>query len=129
LSGKDPHLYKSNGSTKITYDKVKKMVKCESCGVDVREGAKFCSNCGVAVAGSVKEEIKVSSDDLVGKVKELLRESDITRLIVQNEKGKTLLEIPVWAGVVGVVLAPWLAALGAIGAIATDCTIKVVRRE
>jgi len=105
------------------------MAKCESCGADLVEGARFCSRCGAAVSKVVKEEYTVSSDDLVGKIKELLHEGDITRIIVKDEKGITLLEIPAWAGVVGAILAPWLAALGVIAALATRCTITVVRRE
>ena len=105
------------------------MVKCETCGANVVEGAKFCSSCGAPVGKVVKEEFTVSSEDLVGKIKELLHEGDITKIIVKDEKGKTLLEIPAWAGVVGAILAPWLAALGVIAALATRCTITVVRRE
>jgi hypothetical protein len=105
------------------------MSKCESCGVDSSEGDKFCSNCGAAVGEVVKEEFSVSSDDLVGKIKEVLHEGNVTKILVKNEQGKTLLEIPAWAGVVGVVLAPWLAALGAIAALATDCKITVIKRE
>jgi hypothetical protein len=103
-------------------------MKCQSCDHEVVEGASFCSNCGVMIGKSVKEDIKVSSDNLVSEVKRLLREGDITKIIVKDEKGKTLLEIPAWAGIVGAVLAPWLAALGAIAALATDCTIKVVKK-
>ena len=103
------------------------MVKCESCGADLSEGAKFCSKCGAPVG--VKEEFKVRSEDLVAKIKELLHEGDITRIIVKDEKGKTLLEIPAWAGIVGTILAPWLAALGAIAALATRCTITVIKQE
>ena len=105
------------------------MVKCQSCGVELPETTRFCSKCGAALSKTLKEEFTVASEDLIGKIKELLREGDITKIIVRDDKGKTLLEIPAWAGVVGAVLAPWLAALGAIGAIATDCTISVVRRE
>ena len=103
------------------------MVKCESCGADLTEGAKFCSKCGAPVG--VKEEFTVRSEDLVAKIKELLHEGDITRVLVKDENGKTLLEIPAWAGVVGTILAPWLAALGAIAALATKCTITVIRQE
>jgi len=77
----------------------------------------------------VKEEFSVSSDDLVKRVKELIHEGNVTRIIVRDEEGKTLLEIPATIGVVGVILAPWLAALGAIAALATKCTIAVERRE
>ena len=103
------------------------MVNCESCGADLSEGAKFCSKCGAPVGA--KEEFTVRSEDLVAKIKELLHEGNITRIIVKDEKGKTLLEIPAWAGIVGTILAPWLAALGAIAALATRCTITVIKQE
>ncbi|MGZ6330786.1 MAG: DUF4342 domain-containing protein [Parachlamydiaceae bacterium] len=103
------------------------MVKCENCGADLLGGAKFCSNCGIPVG--VKEEFTVSSEDLVAKIKELVHEGDISRIIVKDESGKTLLEIPVWAGIVGTILAPWLAALGAIAALATRCTITVIKQQ
>ena len=105
------------------------MVKCESCGADLPEDAKFCSSCGAPVGKLSKEEFTVPSEDLVGKIKEILHEGNVTRIIVKDEKGKTLLEIPALAGVVGAILAPWLAALGVIAALATRCTITVVRRE
>ena len=103
------------------------MVKCESCGADLTEGAKFCSKCGAPVG--VREEFTVPSEDLVAKVKQLFHEGNISRIIVKDEKGKTLLEIPAWAGIVGTILAPWLAALGAIAALATRCTITVIKQE
>ena len=53
----------------------------------------------------------------------------MTKVIVENEQGKTLLEIPATVGVVGALFAPWLAALGAIAAIATHCKIRTERRE
>lgn len=89
----------------------------------------FCSSCGTAVEKVTSEEYSVSSDGLIEKVKELLHEGNVTRIIVKNEKGDVLLEIPATVGVIGVVLAPWLAALGAIAALATNCRIVVVRRE
>ena len=63
------------------------MVKCESCGADLSEGAKFCSKCGAPVG--VKEEFTVRSEDLVAKIKDLLHESDVSRIIVKDENGKT----------------------------------------
>lgn len=71
------------------------------------------------------EEHKVSGDDLVAKVKELVHEGNIRRIIIKNEEGKTLIEVPLTLGVVGAVLLPVLAAIGAIAALVTDCTIVV----
>ena len=105
------------------------MVHCEKCGAELPKGAKFCPSCGASVSKIVKEEYSVSSEDLIKKVKELIHEGNVTRIIVRDETGKLLLEIPAWAGVVGAVLAPWLAALGAIGALAAKCTIAIERKE
>lgn len=104
------------------------MVKCEKCGAELPEDAKFCPSCGLPVGKIVKEEFKVSSDDLVKKVKDLIREGNVTKIIVKNEEGRVLLEMPVTAGVVGTILAPWLAAIGVIAALATKCTISVEKR-
>jgi predicted regulator of Ras-like GTPase activity (Roadblock/LC7/MglB family) len=71
----------------------------------------------------------VSSDDLVKRVKDLLHQGNVNRIVVRDEQGKLLLEVPAAAGVIGAVLAPWLAALGAIAALVTECTISVERRE
>jgi len=76
-----------------------------------------------------REEFTVSSDDLIEKVKQLLHEGNVTRIIVKDEKGKVMLEIPATVGIIGVLLAPWLAALGTIAALATNCRIVVERRE
>ncbi len=93
------------------------------------QNAKYCPNCGRYTGKTVVEEFEVKSDELVKKVKELLHEGNVTNLIVENEEGKILLEIPATAGVVGAIIAPWLAALGVIAAIATNCKIKVEKRE
>jgi len=76
-----------------------------------------------------REEFSVSAEDLIKKIKELIHEGNVTRIIVKNEEGKTLLEIPATVGVIGAILAPWMAALGVIAALATRCTIVVERRE
>ena len=75
------------------------------------------------------EEVKVSGDDLVAKVKELIHEGNIRRVIIKNEEGKTLIEIPLTLGLVGAVLLPVWAALGAIAALVTDCTTIVEKVE
>jgi hypothetical protein len=76
-----------------------------------------------------QEEIKVSGEELLGKVKQLIKEGNVRRLIIKNKDGKTLVELPLTVGVVGIVLAPMLAAVGAIAALVTECTILVVRDE
>lgn len=76
-----------------------------------------------------REEFTVTSDNLIERVRQLLHEGNVTRVIVKDVEGKTLLEIPATIGVIGVVLAPWLAALGVIAALATKCNIVVERRE
>ena len=71
------------------------------------------------------EEFKVTGEALIGSVKQLLHEGNIRRIIIKNEEGKTLIEIPLTIGVVGVLLLPTLAAVGAIAAVVSDCTILV----
>lgn len=78
---------------------------------------------------SRKEEFKVKGEDLLGKVKELIHQGNVRRLIIKDKDSKTLIEIPLTVGVVGIVLAPVLAAVGAIAALVTECTILVERTE
>ncbi len=75
------------------------------------------------------EEFKVSGDDLVSFVKRIIKEGNARRIIIKNEEGKTLIEFPVTIGAVGVLLAPLLAALGAIAALVANCTIVVEKRD
>jgi hypothetical protein len=95
----------------------------------LKDSDKFCYSCGAPVSKVVREELSVSADNLIERVKELLHEGNVTRIIVKDEAGKVLLEIPATVGVVGVVLAPWLAALGVVAALATNCKMVVERRE
>lgn len=78
---------------------------------------------------TTKEEFRVSGEDVIKKVKELVKEGNIRRLIIKNEDEKTLVEFPLTVGVVGVALLPVLAAVGAIAALVTNCTIVVEKRE
>jgi hypothetical protein len=71
------------------------------------------------------EEYQVNGDELVAKVKELVHEGNIRRVTIRNEEGKDLIEIPLTWGVVGALLLPVWAAIGAIAALVTDCTIVV----
>jgi uncharacterized membrane protein YvbJ len=102
---------------------------CVTCGALLKAGDKFCTVCGAAVPRFTQQEFTVTGNNLVDRVRELLHEGNVTRVIVKDEAGKTLLEIPATVGVVGVVVAPWLAALGVIAALVTNCKIVVERRE
>jgi hypothetical protein len=75
------------------------------------------------------DEYQVTGDKLLGKVKELLHEGNIRRIIIKNEEGKRLIEIPLTLGVVGIALLPVWAAIGAIAALVTDCTVVVEKIE
>mgnify|MGYP000279661727 CR=1 FL=1 len=104
------------------------MVSCWKCGAQLAENAKYCHVCGAAVKTRV-EEFSVSADDLIEKIKQLIHEGNVTRIVIKDESGKTLFEMPATVGVVGAILVPWLAALGAIAALATRCTLVVERAE
>jgi hypothetical protein len=105
------------------------MPYCTKCGAPLKEDDKFCPVCGAPAAKVTSEEYTVSGSNVVDRVRELLHEGNVTRVIIKDEKGKTLLEIPATVGVIGTVLAPWLAALGVIAVLATKCKIVVERRE
>ena len=108
---------------------MKKLTYCSKCGKKLDLDDVFCSSCGEKVDKITTEEYSVDSDNLIERVKELLHEGNVTRIIVKNEKEETLLEIPATIGVIGVVLVPWLAALGAIAALVSRCKIVVEKRE
>lgn len=73
------------------------------------------------------EEFHVTGEKLVGKLKELLHQGNIRRITIKNDEGKTLIEVPLTIGVVGAVLLPVWAAIGAIAALVTKCTIVIER--
>lgn len=75
-----------------------------------------------------QEEFKVTGDDLVRKVKEIIREGNARSIIIKNEDGKEIIQLPLTIGAVGAILVPPLAAVGAIAALVSNCTIVVVRR-
>jgi Domain of unknown function (DUF4342) len=75
------------------------------------------------------EEFRVNGEELIAKVKQILHEGNIRRIIIKDKEGKTVMEIPLTIGVVGVLLAPTLAAIGAIAALVTEATILVEKGE
>jgi hypothetical protein len=78
-----------------------------------------------------REEINISADDLVAKVKELINEGNVRRLIIKTEEGRTLIEVPLTTGgavaAAAVIFAPVLAAIGALAALAVKLTIVIER--
>lgn len=75
------------------------------------------------------EEFKVSGSDVVDAVKRILAQGNARRIIIKSEAGETLVEFPLTIGAIGALIAPVLAAVGAIAALVTRCTIVVERRD
>lgn len=73
------------------------------------------------------EEFKISGDDIMAKLKKLVNEGNVRKIMIKDKKSKTIAEFPLTVGVVGALLVPVLAAVGAIVALATDCVISVER--
>jgi hypothetical protein len=81
------------------------------------------------MADNLAQEFKVKGEELLKKVKELIHEGNVRKIIIKDEKGSTFLEIPLTFGVVGVVFAPVLAAVGALAAMASNFTVEVVKKD
>ena len=75
------------------------------------------------------EEFRVNGEELLAKIKNLLKEGNIRRVIIKDREGKVLFEIPLTFGVVGVLIAPQLAAIGAITALLSEATVVVEKTE
>jgi hypothetical protein len=75
------------------------------------------------------ESFKVSGDEILAKVKEIIKEGNARRIIIKNDKDETIMEFPLTIGAIGVVLAPIFAAVGTLTALATNCTIIVEKRN
>ena len=78
---------------------------------------------------TLKEEFKVSGEQLLSKIRELVHEGNVRSIVVKNDAGAVIAEFPLTAGVVGAILLPVWAAIGAIAALAADLTIVVERRD
>ena len=74
-------------------------------------------------------EFKVRGEELLRKVKDIVHEGNVRKIIIKDDKGSPYLEIPLTIGVVGALIAPVMAAVGAIAALASNFTLEVVRRE
>ena len=94
-------------------------------------GAALCLGALVANKHIIMEnqnEFKVKGEELLAKIKELIHQGNVTRIIIKDEDGKVYLEIPVTVGVIGALLLPVLAAVGALAALAANFTIEVIRK-
>lgn len=76
-----------------------------------------------------KTEARLRGEALVEKVKQLIHEGNIRRLVIKNDKGHTVMEVPLTAGVVAAIAAPVMTAVGAVAALAGDWSIEVEREE
>ncbi|HEY7641817.1 MAG TPA: DUF4342 domain-containing protein [Steroidobacteraceae bacterium] len=74
------------------------------------------------------EEFQFSGDTLVSKIKELVREGNIRRVIIKNEDGRVLIDIPLTIGVVGTLVAPQIAAIAAIGTLVFKGSIVIEKQ-
>jgi hypothetical protein len=76
-----------------------------------------------------KNEFKVSGEELLKKVKHVIKEGNVRRIVIKNDKGDTFIEIPITIGVLGALAAPVFVAVGAIAAIASKFTVEVIRSD
>jgi hypothetical protein len=75
------------------------------------------------------EEFSVTGEEILAKIKELIHEGNIRRIILKDKEGRTLIEMPLTLGVVGAILVPVWAAIGAIAALVAEATIVVEKTE
>jgi hypothetical protein len=81
-----------------------------------------------STAEAVIERVTVAGEDLLRKVKEIIDEGNVRRISIRDKNGRPLVDLPLTIGVVGAALAPVLAAVGAIAALVTECTITIERQ-
>ncbi len=75
------------------------------------------------------EEFRVNGEELIAKIKNLVNEGNIRRIIIKDKEGKVIFEIPLTFGIIGALIAPQLAAIGAIAALVTEATVVVEKAE
>lgn len=78
---------------------------------------------------ATKEYFEVKGEELLNKIKQLIKEGNVRKITIKDKNGKELMSFPLTVGVVGAVLAPVLAAVGALAALVGDCSIAVEREE
>jgi hypothetical protein len=78
---------------------------------------------------SNRESFKVKGDEILDKIKEIIREGNARKIIIKNNKDETIIEFTLTIGAIGTVIAPIFAAVGVLAALATDCTIVVEKHD
>lgn len=73
------------------------------------------------------ESFYLNGEELIKKVKELINEGNVRKITIKDKEGKTLIVLPLTIGLIGAVVAPMLAAVGAVAALVTECTVSVER--
>jgi len=76
-----------------------------------------------------QETFKIKGEELIAKVKELIKEGNVRRIIIKNKEGKDIMVLPMTLGIVGALVVPVLAAVGAVAALVTECSITVEREK
>jgi hypothetical protein len=76
-----------------------------------------------------EEKYEIKGEELLKKVKALIKEGNVRKITISDKKGKVLVAFPLTLGVIGAVIAPVLAAVGAIAALVTECTVTVERKN
>ncbi|MGB4205279.1 MAG: DUF4342 domain-containing protein [Bacteroidales bacterium] len=76
-----------------------------------------------------KSEFRVKGEELLETIKKIIHEGNVSRIIIKDDNGRIFMEIPVTVGVVGVLVAPVLAAIGALAALVANFTIEVIRKS
>jgi len=82
-----------------------------------------------AESESRRERYRVAGDKVIAKIKELIHQGNIRRIIIKNEEGKPLIEVPLTVGAVAAIVAPVWAAIGAVAALVANCSIEVERED
>ena len=90
---------------------------------------KFATDLKLNFMATTKETFNINGEELLNKIKELIKEGNIRKITINDKTGKELMSFPLSVGVVGALLAPVLAAIGALAALIGECTIAVEREQ
>lgn len=115
---------KESGVSKL---KAKKKIKIKA-KVKAKPRARVRIRARAKVRASKTEKFEVRGEELLKEVKRLIKEGNVRRITITNKKGKEVLSFPLTVGVVGAIVAPMLAAVGAVAALLSECTLTVERR-